>query len=113
MNFRLLLTMGFALFSLPSAAKTLLVLPVTGDLEKASDASTVNELYKDALQDTYPGTVKAVKDSGACADRECAAALAKEAKADEAVYSTLKRLGSKWIFSSTIVSADGSEAFNQ
>ena len=113
MKFGLTLMAVFALVSFPVTARTLLVLPVTGDLEKASDASTVNELYKDALQASYPGTVKTVKDTGSCADKECAAALAKGANADEAVYSTLKRLGSKWIFSSTIVNADGRDAFNQ
>ncbi len=85
-------------------AKTLLYLPVTGDLEKAADVSTVNELFKDALQATYGGDVKsAPRDTGAaCTDKECIAKLAEAAGADAAVFSTVKRLGSKWIFSATI-----------
>lgn len=113
MNNRIFLALALGWGLAP--AKTLLLLPVVGDLEKSPDISTVNDLYKDALQASYGGTVKiAPRDTGlGCAEKECAVGLAKAGGADEVVYSTLRRLGSKWIFSSTIVASDGGNAFNQ
>lgn len=97
-------------------AKTLLYLPVSGDLEKDADVSTVNELFKDAVQAAYEGDIKvAPHDSAAapCTDKECAAKLAAAAGVDEVVYATVKRLGSKWIFSATRYSTATKLAFNQ
>src|SRR5689334_6863472 len=113
MNIRVFLALALGWGLVP--AKTLLLLPIVGDLEKSSDVSTVNELYKDALQASYSGSVKAAPaDSAhACADKDCAMKLAKDAKTDEVIFSTLKRLGSKWILSSTIMEANGNDAFNQ
>lgn len=96
-------------------SKTLLFLPVVGDLDKSSDVATVNDLYKDALVAGYHGDVKSIARDSAkdCADKTCAARLAVQAGADEAIYATVKRLGTKWIFSSTLVDAKGEGAFIQ
>lgn len=113
MNSRIFLAMAFA--ASMTQAKTLLILPLAGDLEKASDISTVHDLYKDALQAGYKGDVKAapIDSAHACSDKDCAVKLAAEVGADEVIYSTIKRLGSKWIFSSTIMDARGDNAFIQ
>jgi hypothetical protein len=96
-------------------AKSLLYLPVSGDLDKDADVSTVNELFKDAVQAAYDGDVKfAAADTVApCTDKECAAKLAASLAVDEVVYATVKRLGSKWIFSATRYTAATKLAFNQ
>lgn len=109
-----------AFASLPGAvpAKTLLYLPVSGDVAKDADVATVDQLFRDAVQAAYPGDVKiapADTDSAAapCAEKECAARLAAAAGADEAVYATVKRLGAKWIFSATRYDAATRTAANQ
>lgn len=102
---RILIALGLCAALAP--AKTLLYLPVTGDLEKNADVSTVNELFKDAVQASYGGDVKsAPRDSvSPCSDKECVAKLAAAAGADAAVFASVKRLGSKWIFSATLYDA--------
>jgi hypothetical protein len=111
-----LLISGLGLGMVP--AKTLLILPVQGDMDKSADIATVNDLYREAIQNGYKGQVKTPQDSAhdsahKCADRDCAAKMAVAAGADEVIFSTVKRLGSKWIFSSTVLDADGGNAFNQ
>ncbi len=114
MHVRSMVLLALGLGFLTAQAKTALVLPVQGDLEKAADVGTVNELFREAVQNGYHGEVKAGKDSAhGCAERECAAKMAKDAGADEAVFATVKKLGSKWIFSATVVNAGNSDAFNQ
>src|SRR4051812_49089467 len=94
--------------------KTLLLLPTEMDLQKSPDLATVNDLYREAVQNAYKGNVKAPQDAHhQCSDRECATKLAAEDKVDEVIFSSVKRLGSKWIFSSTYMAADGNDAFNQ
>lgn len=111
---RLLPAICLALGAVAASAKTLLLLPVQGEVDKTSDLAAVNDLYREAVQNAYPGSVKAPRDSAhQCGDKECAVKLASAAQADEAVFATLRRLGGKWIFSSTIVQADGSGTFNQ
>ncbi len=112
MSIRVLFMMVFTLGL--ASAKTLLVLPVQGDFEKHADISTVNDLYREAIQNGYKGQVKAPQDSAhRCADKDCALRLAQTDGADEVLFSTVKRLGSKWIFSSTMVDAKSGTAFNQ
>jgi hypothetical protein len=113
MSFRALFILALAMS--PGMAKTLLLLPLQGDLEKAADLSTVDGLYKDVWQGTYKGEVHFPSDSAhvKCAEKSCAETLAQEGKADEVVFSTIRRLGEKWIFSSTIMDAKGQEPFNQ
>lgn len=96
------------------SAKTLLLLPVQGEVDKTSDLAAVNDLYREAVQNAYKGDVKAPTDSAFdCSEKGCAVKLATEAGADEVVFTSLRRLGGKWIFSSTIMSAKGGDLFNQ
>jgi hypothetical protein len=98
----------------PGEARTLLLLPVQGELDKTSDLAAVNDLFREAVQNAFKGDVKAPRDSAhQCGEKDCALALAGAAKADEAMFSTLRRLGNKWIFSATAVDARSGEVFNQ
>lgn len=111
---RLVYPLALILGLLPAMGKTLLLLPLGGDLEKASDLSTVGALYREAMTAAYKGDVHAPKDSAhRCDDKDCAVKLAQADKADEVVYSSVMRLGGKWVFSSTIVDKDGGNLFSQ
>lgn len=101
----------FCAASLGSAA-SLLVLPLGGNADKG-DAMVINHLYRDALQAQFNGTVLFVDSMKSCEDRNCALSAAREVKADQVIYSSLYRIGSKGIFSSSILSTYISEAFNQ
>lgn len=102
------------LLAAPAAGETLLLLPVQGELDKIADLAAVNELYKEAVINSFQGEVKAPSDSAhQCGDKECALALARQDKTDQVIFTALRRLGGKWIFSSTRVDADGSDLFNQ
>jgi hypothetical protein len=104
------MVLGLGLLS----AKTLLLLPVQGDFDKSADFSTISDLYREAIQNGYKGSVKAPQDSAyRCGERACAIKLATQDSVDEVVFSLVKRLGSKWIFSSTIMRANGNDNFNQ
>lgn len=95
-------------------ARTLLLLPVQGELDKTSDLAAVNDLFREAVQNAFPGDVKMPQDSAhQCGERECALALAGAAKADEVMFSSLRRLGNKWIFSATVVDAAAGAPFTQ
>lgn len=109
-----LLVLVPGLLAAPAAAETLLLLPVQGELDKISDLAAVNELFKEAVINSFQGEVKAPSDSAhQCGDKECALQLANAAKTDQVLFTVLRRLGGKWIFSSTRVDADGSDLFNQ
>lgn len=95
-------------------ARTLLILPVQGEVEKTSDLAAVNDLFREAVQNVYQGRVESPRDSAhQCGDRDCAAALVKAAGADEVMFSSLRRLGGKWIFSATLLRAADGGMFNQ
>ncbi len=93
-------------------AESLLLLPITGEMD-ATDLKTVNRLYRDVVQAQFPGSLLPSETGPACAERDCALRAAQEARADKVIYSSLNKLGSKWVFSSTLLRADGSGAFNQ
>ncbi len=96
------------------SANSLLVVPVSGETDRPADMATIDRLYRDALEADFRGTVLPVSNAGqSCADRECLADAARRVGADKVVYSTFSRLGSKWVFSSTLMKADASDAFNQ
>jgi hypothetical protein len=110
---------GLSVLSTSAGANALLVLPVSGETEKSEvELAAVNRLFRDALE-TRHGNVIAASASAAtaaCGERACALEAAKAAdlkKSDQVVYSSLQRLGAKWIFLSTIVRADGKKAYNQ
>jgi hypothetical protein len=101
------------------SAKSLLVLPVAGVLEAGSpEFAAVNRLFRDALESRH-GRLSAVPASALaapCAERACALEAAKAASlepGDQVVYSSLEKLGTKWIFLSSIVRADGKRPYNQ
>lgn len=106
-----LMVFGFGLAS----AKSLLLLPVQGDFEKHADITTVNDLYREEIQNGFKGDVKTPPMDSAhrCSDKDCAIRLGQTAGADEVIFTTVKRLGNKWILSSTMVDVKGGSAFNQ
>lgn len=105
-----ILSMGVGLIS----AKTVMVLPVHGDVQKNEDIETISQLFIEGIKNHYHGEVKTPQDSAhQCGEKECAEKLATDAKVDEVIFTTVMRLGSKWIFSSTIMDANGNNAFNQ
>jgi hypothetical protein len=107
-----ILALSLLLFAL-APAKTLLLLPVSGETSRTEDISAINRLFLDALGSDYAGSVTEATDRSGCAERACALEAAQAAGADEVAYSSLHKLGGRWIFSATIVGADGSAAFNQ
>ncbi len=107
-----LITLVFA--NLPVAAKTLLLLPISGETEKTEDMPAVNALFRSALELGYAGNlVSPPAETAPCADKACAQSLADSAGADEVVFTSLTRLGSKWIFTGTRMGRDGSGVFRQ
>jgi hypothetical protein len=111
---RTLLALAFLTVSLaaPVAAKSILIYPTAGDGAPAQDLSSVNRLFRDAVEGSASGTVVTQADS-ACGKRECALSGAVAAGADQVIYSSFYKLGSKWIFSATIIEASGENSFNQ
>ncbi len=95
-----------------ASAESLLLLPIVGEMDNAADLKTVNRLYRDVIESQFKGSTLPAETGPGCAERDCALHAAQEARADEVIYSTLNRLGSKWVFSSTLLKIDGS-AFNQ
>jgi hypothetical protein len=101
-----------------SPAKSLLMLPVTGEAENTAELAAVTRLFRDALESRHGelAPVPAVSSSTACGERACALEAGRAANlenGDLVVYSTLHRLGSRLIFTSSIVRADGKKPFNQ
>jgi hypothetical protein len=113
-TFSSLLGAAFIALSLAVAAqaKAVLVFPVSGEGAEARDLSAVTRLFKDALDGRSRGD-EVILAKTACDDRECALSRAKGVAADELIYSSFYKLGKKWIFSATILSADGSNSFSQ
>lgn len=106
-----------SVFPIAPAARTLLVLPVGGEVMSSGgdDLSAVNRLFRDALEARH-GKVLSPVSASPCSDRACALAAAAEAKlekSDEVVYASLDRLGTKLIFMGSIVRADGKKAYNE
>lgn len=107
----LILCLALAALSGVASAKTVLVLPVSGEGIPAADLASVNRLFREAVDTRHAGGVK--QGRTACEDRGCALEAAKAAEADEVVYANVYKLGAKWIFSATVVGADGTGAFTQ
>src|SRR5690606_8589923 len=99
------------LLFVPGSARTLLVLPVSGAGIADGDLASVNRLFREALEMRHAGPVTV--GTASCEDRACALQALGAAPADEVVYSSLYRLGARWIFSASVVKADGSAPFNQ
>ncbi len=110
-----LLAIAFAgiLSWIPAGAGSLLILSITGDSTETDSLKTVNSLYRDAIQAQYPGRILFAADSILCEDRVCALKALSDAGTDQVIHSQLRRLGTKWIFSSTLLSANGDEPFHQ
>lgn len=98
-----------------ASAKTLLVLPMAGDSSGGTgDLNTINRVYREALTARYYGEVPAAPEASTpCGDRECALKAAKISGADEVIYSHLYRLGSNWVFRSSLLNAISGEIFTQ
>lgn len=95
------------------SAQNLLVLPVTGQFDRESDATTLDGLYHEAMQAKFKGNVMAPVAGAYCGAMNCAIQIANENGADAVVYSTVSRLGTKWVFSSTIMNTGGGRSYTQ
>lgn len=93
-------------------AKTLLLLPISGETDRTSDIAAINRLFRDAVEERYTGAMSSARPA-ACGDRACALEAARAAKADVVIHSSLHKLGQRWIFSAAIVNADGSNPLAQ
>jgi hypothetical protein len=103
---------GFVGLRIP-AAKTLLVLPLKMDTVKIADYVAMREMFTENLSKEYDGTVKdAAGPMEVCAARECAAKALASQGGDEAVFGSIRILGSKYFLSASILGTDG-KAFAQ
>ncbi len=103
---------GFVGLRVP-AAKTLLVLPLKMDTVKIADYTAMREMFTESLTKEYEGTVKdAAGPLEVCAARECAAKALASQGGDEAVFGSIRILGSKYFLSGSILGADG-KVFSQ
>jgi hypothetical protein len=93
------------------SAKTMLVLPVAGEGIEAGDLASVDRLFREAVEMRYAGVVSL--GSAACGDRACALEAVKAAGTDEVVYSSVYKLGARWIFSASVIGSDGTGGFSQ
>ncbi|HLP41336.1 MAG TPA: hypothetical protein VK465_07495 [Fibrobacteria bacterium] len=106
--------MVLAALSPDASAKTAVLLPLRMDPSQIKDHQAIRDFYADALSMHYPGTLKQLSgDTTGCAERACAAEAAKLNGADEAVFGSVRMLGRKMFFSSSIVAADGGDFFTQ
>ena len=96
-----------------ASGESLLLLPISGGAENSGDMSAVNQLYRDAVEAQFKGTVLPAQTGGSCGERGCALQAAQEAKADAVIYSSMNKLGSKWVFSSTFLNVSDGAVFNQ
>jgi hypothetical protein len=106
--------LGLALVATPEA-RTILVFPISGEGVPAEDMTSVTRLFRDAIEGRSPGDSVSLLKS-ACDNRDCALTASRTANLDSStdlVYSTFYKLGAKWIFSATVMKADGSNAFSQ
>lgn len=106
--------LGFVSMTAPEA-KTIVVFPVAGEAVDAGDLTSVSRLFREAIETRSPrDSVSLSKTS--CSDRDCALGAVQAVSIDpsiQVIYSSFYKLGSKWIFSGTILNADGSNAFSQ
>lgn len=109
-RFPIRILLALALLAPAVSARTLLVLPVSGEGISPADLSTVTRLFRSALEERHP---EAVSGGSPCEERACALEAARGASADEVVYGSLHKLGSRWIFTAAVVKADGTGAFSQ
>ena len=109
---KIIATICLVAMTLP--AKSLLLLPIAEDLLKPDEKVITNQFYREAIENQYQGAVSAPSDTTvSCGERNCALKAAEDAKADEVVYSTLRRFGSSWIFTSTVIGGAGAQSFSQ
>jgi hypothetical protein len=103
---------GFAAFLL-SITVTVVSAQTVVVCEPAADSAlqVVGKLLTAAVQAKYKGTVSFAKP--ACGEKECALKIAGENKAQEVIFSSIIRLGNKFIFNGAITNFDGSNLYTQ
>jgi hypothetical protein len=107
------IVLGIFWLAVAASAENLLLLPIAGDMDKSGDMATVNQLYRDVVESQFHGTLLPAQSGVNCGERDCALKAARESGAGEVIYSTVSQLGSKWVFSSTLVKVRDGTAFNQ
>ncbi|MCA9735564.1 hypothetical protein KC799_25735 [candidate division KSB1 bacterium] len=93
------------------AEEKLLVLQPYEPANTLEDISTIGILFRHSVENFYEGRV--LYHSTPCQDEEQAVALAVEMQCDEVIFSEIHRLGGKWIFTASLLSATGKVEFNE
>ena len=89
------------------SAQTLVVCEPAAD----SALQVIGKLLTAAVQAKYKGTVSFTQQS--CGEKECALKAAGENKAQEVIFSSIIKLGNRFIFNGAITMADGSNLYSQ
>ncbi|MCX7726027.1 MAG: hypothetical protein N2053_04175, partial [Chitinispirillaceae bacterium] len=76
-----------------------------------SETNVIGKLLVAAIQSKYSGNV--IYSDSICTNKECGVKIAKENNSNEVVFSTILKLGNKFIYTASIVKSDGSNLFSQ
>ncbi len=91
-------------------AQTLLVCEPAAD-SSIKEFQVIGKLLFAAVQSKNTGSTSYTQ--SACSERECAIKAAADGKVQEVIFSSIVRLGNKFIFNGVIMNADGSNVFGQ
>jgi hypothetical protein len=108
----MIIFLGICCLAAAAPAKNLLLLPIAGDMDNTDDMATVNQLYRNVVEAQFHGTLLPEQPGVNCKERACALKAARESNADAVIYSSVNRLGSKWVFNSALLNAPDSSVFN-
>jgi hypothetical protein len=94
-------------------AGRLLVLPLAIDTSRIHDHQAVQDFFFEALEKYNGGNTIRTKGDSLCAEKECAVAKAKSEKAEQVVFGSVRFLGRKCFFTSTIMGPNGEDPYSQ
>jgi len=99
-KFRMTIVAIAAALSLVRADGIALLTFAPEDVDSAT-AVTINDLFRESLEEFGLTPIKTVTPETPCRERVCAVAAAQSVNADEVIYCTARILGSKWIVRAT------------
>ena len=110
MNKKILIIFIFTLFTVVKANSNILVLKPYSDIDSAylddSDVNTIMTLLIDGLSEHHAGGIESSQ--SICSNDDCALEQLSKTSNDEVIYGKLQKLGSKIIFSASILDIDKS-----
>ena len=110
MNRKILTMFVFTLFTFIKADSNILVLKPYSDIDSAylddSDVNTIMTLFIEGLLQHHSGEIESSQNI--CSDNDCALDQLSKTNNDEIIYGKLQKLGSKIIFSASILNVDQS-----